>query len=421
MNAPIPTGPDALARTLAWLRFCAVMGQTVTVFFVEHYLNVALDKFALFGGIGFLLGFGLLVQWRLSRAWPVSAAEVMTQIGVDTAVFAWLLYHTGGASNPFIGLLLMPITLAATTLSMRAVAAVATICVATYIALMHWHLPVPGIHDHQGTAFDLHVLGMATSFGISAVLLAWFIARLARALRERQAETQRIRERALRDEGILAIATQAAGAAHELNTPLSTMRTLLGELQREHPEGPLAQDIALLASQVERCRTSLRDMVAVGKSHLDQRAERVTVARLVGDCRHQFALLRPEIALSVHLPEACAELTLAVPPSLRHAVMNLLNNAAEASLTAGASEVELAVARDGDNLVLRIRDQGPGMVPAAAATMGTRFETSKSTGLGLGLALANATVERLGGELRAVMVPGGGMETCLQLPLKDSA
>ena len=123
-----------------------------------------------------------------------------------------------------------------------------------YLILLVWHVPLPmAVESHHG--FELHVAGMAVNFLITAMLLGFFINRLARALRAQQVEVQRIRERALRDEGILAIATQAAGAAHEMNTPLSTMRTLLPELRHEHAgDLPLSEDLALLEGQVERCR-----------------------------------------------------------------------------------------------------------------------------------------------------------------------
>lgn len=412
-------GPAALARTLAWLRLCAVLGQTATVVFVGRYLQLPLAEAALFGGIGVLAAFGLAVLWRLRQPWPITTTEVMAHIGVDTVVLSWLLYLTGGASNPFVGLLLMPITLAATALKLRDVAVIAALSCAAYLVLMQWNVPLAGtqLEGTDARTFGLHVLGMAASFAISAVLLGGFISRLAEALREKQVETQRIRERALRDEGILAIATQAAGAAHELNTPLSTMRTLVGELRREHPDGTLGEDLALLSSQLERCRETLRELVAVGKAQLEQAGERVSVADFVNGCGDRLQLLRPEILYKVTLPDDASEWIVEVPAGLRHAVINLLNNAAEASLANNSAEVDVAVAREGAQLVLRVRDHGRGI--AQADRLGTRFESSKSTGLGIGFALADATAERLGGDLVISAADGGGTETRLSVPLQS--
>ena len=402
-------GIPAVARTLAWLRFSAVIGQTATVIFVSEGLGVALDTPRLYTGIALLGLFALIVRWRLAQPWPVSAGELMLHVAIDTVVLGWLLFLTGGATNPFAALLLLPITLVATALSPRHVIVVALMSLGTYLVLLRWNQPLPPLGS------GLHLLGMAMSFLISACLLGWFISRLALVLRDNQTLAQRIRERALRDEGFLAIATQAAGAAHELNTPLSTMRTLVTELRREHAEGALAEDLALLDRQIERCRDSLRELVAAGKAQLAQTGERMSVADFVNVCGDRLQLLRPEILYKVELPDDAAEWIVEVPAGLHHAVLNLMNNAAEASLANASAAVDVAVAREGANLVLRVRDYGRGI--PQAVRLGMPFESSKSTGFGIGLALADATAERLGGELVIRAADGGGTETRLSVPL----
>ena len=225
-----------LTWTLAWLRVCAVAGQALTVLVVAFWMGLPIPVGALALAIALLLAFALAVFWRLSRPWPVTPIEAVAHIAVDIAALTWLLYLTGGETNPFVSLLVLPITLAAAALPLRHVAIVALLAAACYLVLIPWHVPLPMLHAHEGGDFNLHILGMAINFVITAAALSFFVTRLARMLRARERDVQRERERALRDEGILAIATQAAGAAHELNTPLSTMRTLLAELKREHAD-----------------------------------------------------------------------------------------------------------------------------------------------------------------------------------------
>lgn len=405
-------GIPAVARTLAWLRFSAVIGQTATVFFVTRGLGIPLQSRGLYAGIALLGLFALAVRWRLSKPWPVGAGELMLHVAIDTVVLGWLLYLTGGATNPFALLLLLPITLVATALSPRHVIAVALMSLGTYCLLLRWNQPLPPLGS------GLHVLGMAMSFLISAALLGWFISRLALVLRDNQALAQRIRERALRDEGFLAIATQAAGAAHELNTPLSTMRTLITELRREHTDGVLAEDLALLDAQVERCRDSLRELVAVGKAQLAQASEQRGLDQFVAECHHRYSLLRPEVALSVQLPATAAALRITVPAGLRHALLNLLNNAADASRANQADQIALEVRLDREQIEFRVSDQGAGFAAGMDAALAKPFQSSKSTGLGMGLALADATAERLGGTLYACATGRAGVETVLALPLR---
>lgn len=407
-------GPFALTRTLAWLRLCAIGGQSVAVLVAAWWMHLAIPLLPLLLGIGLLAVFGVFAAWRLGKPWPVHEWETVGHIAVDTVVLSYLLYFSGGASNPFITLLLVPIALSAAALSVRALLAVSLLTGAAYLLLLRWHVSLPmSMHDSEG--FSLHVGGMAVNFIITALLLGFFINRLAHALRLQQLEVQRIRERALRDEGILAIATQAAGAAHELNTPLSTMRTLLPELRREHVDDTLlAEDLALLEGQVDRCRTILREMVAFGKAQLSQEPERLSVTDFIHGCLERFQLLRPEAELDLSVDEATAQTVLRTPPGLRHALLNLLNNAVDASAINQSNIVSLEVSHLDGWLQLSVRDLGPGFDDTDELTR--LGDSEKPTGLGIGLALAEATAERLSGELVARNTTAGA-QVCLRLPL----
>lgn len=409
-------GPFALTRTLAWLRICAIAGQSVAVLVCAWWMRLDIPLLPLLLGIGLLAVFSVFAAWRLTQSWPLREWEAVGHIAFDTLVLGYLLYFTGGASNPFITLLLVPIALSAAALSGRSVLAVSALAGIAYVILLYSHVPLPTpLHENSPSRFSLHVAGMGVNFVIMAALLSFFISRLAHVLRLQQLEVQRVRERALRDEGILAIATQAAGAAHELNTPLSTMRTLLPELRREHVgDTLLAEDLELLEGQVDRCRTILREMVAFGKAQLSQEPERLTVAAFIRGCLERFQLLRPEAELTLALDQDIAQTVLRTPPGLRHALLNLLNNAADASAVNHSHAVALQISCDDDWLQLSVRDNGPGFDTDGELTL--LGHSLKQTGLGIGLALAEATAERLNGELVASNTEHGA-EVCLRLPL----
>jgi len=414
-----PHGPRQLVASLAWLRLCAITGQILTIAFVALVLHLEIPLPSLAAGIAVLALFALLAFFRLRQYTRIAAWEPVAHIAVDTMVLGYLLYLTGGASNPFISLLVMPITLAATALPLRSVSIVAVLSVGMYLLLMRYHITLPEVTDFSSSRrFNLHLTGMAISFAITAAMLGFFIARLARALRAQQAEAELERERALRDEGILAIATQAASTAHELNTPLSTMRTLLSEMDREHAnDATLNSDIRLLISQADRCRDILRELVKVGSNQLAGVAEWTSVAELAESTRDAFSLLRPEIEVVYTIDPAIGEQRIAVVPAMHHAIINLLNNAADASLANGDTRVEMQARGVDGVLELGVRDFGKGMSAIQQAGPAMRFETTKRDGLGLGLALANATAERFGGTLVAEAATGGGTRQHLRLPL----
>ncbi len=416
MRAPA-IGPSTLARSLAWLRLCAVFGQSATVLACT-LLGMDLPLRPLFVGILALGLFSIYAYSCLSARKSLSEWEVVLHIAVDTLVLGYLLYFTGGADNPFITLLLVPIALAATTLRVPSLLWVSGLAGLVYLTLLVWYNPLPMDSAHWSHRV-MRLTGATLNFAIMACLLALFSHRQARSLRRQQVEIQRVRERALRDEGILAIATQAAGAAHELNTPLSTMRMLLPELRRERSaDTELAADLELLEVQVERCRGILREMVAFGKAQLTEEPETRLLSEFIDLCLARFQLLRPEVELTLELRADVSNRTIRAPVSLRHALINLLNNAADASALCESNKVELQVDSDGGWLDLLVVDQGPGFSETHQAPLLGR--TGKRSGLGLGMALTQATAERLNGEL-SVRNLANGAEVRLRLPLEVAA
>jgi two-component system, sensor histidine kinase RegB len=176
----------------------------------------------------------------------------------------------------------------------------------------------------------------------------------------------------------------------------------------------LHEDLELLEDQVERCRTILREMVAFGKTQLSQEPERVKLQAFIHGFVERFKLLRPEAELEQLVPAELEPLVLRTPPGLRHALINLLNNAADASAMRDSHDVMLEVRRDGHWLEWIVRDHGPGFTPSGiTASIG---ESGKQSGLGIGLALAEATAERLDGQLIASNTQNGA-EMRLRLPL----
>jgi two-component system sensor histidine kinase RegB len=144
----------------------------------------------------------------------------------------------------------------------------------------------------------------------------------------------------------------------------------------------------------------------------------MSVTQFVHGCTERFQLLRPEAELELNLHEDIAPTVLRTPPGLRHALLNLLNNAADASLARESNRVELDVSRDERFLQLCVRDHGPGFEDNDDVTLLGYSE--KLTGLGIGLTLAEATAERLNGELIASNTDNGA-QVCLRLPLASIA
>jgi two-component system sensor histidine kinase RegB len=166
-----------------------------------------------------------MVRKRIKSPLPPEA-KLFLELLADVAALTALLYLSGGSTNPFVSLYLLPLIIAATALTARYAWAMAGLTIACYSALMFFYLPLGHGHEMHSSAFNLHVLGMWANFLVSAVLIASFVATMSASIRGRDRELAIARARALRDEQVVALGTFAAGAAHELGTPLSTIAVL---------------------------------------------------------------------------------------------------------------------------------------------------------------------------------------------------
>ena len=403
-------------RRLLLLRLLVVLGPGVMLLWLHFGLTPPQPlppwSIALFLGL-IALAF-LALSLRSRRLTPVAAWELFAYLQFDVLALTILLYFGGGASNPFVSLLLLPLIIAAALLPAGQVWAMAGATVAVYTALMFHYLPLPGMLSGHGSGFHAHLWGMWLVFVISALLIAGFVARLAAALRQRDRQVARLREKALRDEQILALGMFAAGAAHELGTPLATIAVLAKELEREHGEdSPLGADLRTLRQQVEACKAILGDLLRSADLSADREAAQ-TLDVVLERTRDRWQLLRPWVPLRVDCAGPSPPPAVTAPQTIGQTLISLLNNAADAC----PEGVDLAGRWDARRVVIEIRDRGPGLPPEVESHLGEAFCSTKDGGTGVGLLLANATLERLGGQVSLTRDPRGGTCTRIDLPAR---
>ncbi len=261
-------------------------------------------------------------------------------------------------------------------------------------------------------SLNLHIVGMWFNFLVSAALITWFVVKMAEEIRHQEERLSRYREDTLRNEQILAIATQSAGTAHELGTPLGTMAVVLKDLQLEHKHNPeLLADILILQQQVDSCRASLQAL-ARKADFRNYQPEEVPLQDFLRELLDQWQLLRPEIFCAFSMQDGKAP-HISVDVTLRQALINLLNNAADAS----PSGIELNVSWDAQEWRLQVRDFGAGIMREIQEQLGTRITSTKQDGMGVGLVLSQATINRLGGHVSLYPMEASGTLTEIVLPL----
>ncbi len=398
---------------LFWLRNVAVVAQLVVLVLVVAGLKIQLETLPIVVVIGLLWAWNLLVGYRLGWAAPVTAAEIAANLAIDTLALTALLYWSGGSTNPFVSLFLVPVALAAAFLPVRYIALALLLAVACYSWLLWHYVPLAPVGSRFGGDFNLHVWGMWASFILSAVIAAVFVRQLAQARERRERELARMRETLLRNEQIVAAGALAAGVAHEMNTPLSTIGLLAREIV-EAPDdaGRVVEDGEEILRQIDRCKQRLQ--------RLQQRAGKAAGegAALIEALR-DWAAMRPDV--EVHFDLALDDLPeLADMDSLAMALVNLLDNAADASLAAGRQRVDVRARCEGGVLIVEIDDQGRGLSVEQMKRAGREAFSSKEAGLGLGLVLSHATLERIGGSLTMMNRQGGGLRTRVMVPIAEN-
>lgn len=424
-------------RRLVVLRAIEVVGQITATAVAAYGIGLALPTTVLFALSAGLVLANLLTWWRLYQPWPVTDAELMAHLVLDIGVLTALLYFSGGSTNPFVTLYLLPLSIAAAMLPARYTWTLVGVTLACYSLLLFMYVPLPhesasfgwltallpsnlgGEHAMHGaqTDFGLHVLGMWFNFAVSAGLIAWFVARMAQSLRDRDQQLAAAREAALRNEQLIALGMLAAGAAHELGTPLATMAVIANELERDHAADPaLAQDLRLLRTQTEACKDILTRLTdSAGETRAAQ-MKAISCEQYLRQLVERWQLLRPQIVLDTHYTGTQPAPVIAAERTLEQALLNLLNNAADVS----PAGIELDGRWTDKQLTIEIRDRGPGLSGEAARRAGQAFFTTKGPGrgLGIGLFLANASIERFGGEVNLFNREGGGACVRVILPLQ---
>lgn len=403
-----------LADQVALLRSLGLLLQIILTSFAADTVGLSLQMDALvqvFIAEILYLSFTLAFRKRLFT----NERGLFVALMLDTLFWIAWLHFSGGATNAFISLLLLPIALAAVTLPIWAAWSLTALSTIAY-SLMLFSLPDPQM-QHHGMDMGSHYLGMWLNFVISALVLTTSVALLSKRMRRQDAQLAYMREGQLRQEQLLALGTVSAQMAHQLATPLSSLRLLLDEVKEDAPSSSVTEmEVAL-----GRCEHTLAELRLATESIRARRQQAQTVAEFITALEQKILLLMPQTQLNWQLEATVADtqLHLLTDMSLTPAIMAVVENAARASQAQiGSAKVDMRVTRDEikPQLVLQIRDFGVGISPSLLPQLGTELVNS-SQGLGMGLVLSHASLERIGARLILSAHPEGGTVALLHLPL----
>lgn len=412
----LESAPALVLRWLVPLRFLVAGGEALALGIGALWLRLPLPYAALWVAPILTVASNLALVVLVRRRAPDARVLVPAVLLLDVALFSLLLQQSGGPDNPFSALYAIPVAMAAMTGSARATWAVAAAAAAGYALSFvghepqhFWHAPV-----RAGSSVALHAFGMWLAVVVVALVLGFFFGRITRTLREREREIRRLTGVAERSARLASLTSLAAGAAHELGSPLGTIAVVARELERQaeaDPASTLAEDARLLRAEADRCRSILDRMLARSERGKDEGDALSagdapgTLALAVGDARAS------RLAVKVDLPPATSVGSRA---DFLEMVVPLVRNAFDASPP--DASVDVSVARALGRLRVAVSDRGEGMDAETLARAGEPFFTTRAPGrgTGLGLFVVRLNAERLGGTLRHRSEPGRGTEAVVE-------
>ncbi len=403
---------------LVRLRWVSLAALAVAAWAATMFWRVRLPVVPLVALLAALAATNTALAFQLRLPTPrrgIIGAALLLDVGLLTGI----LYLVGGPVNPFSIVYLVGITVAAVALGHGWAVGIAVLSNLAYGVTFVYNRPLeftdPSFSDRIMT---LHLSGMWVALAAAAGLIAHFVSRVSEALEQRERELTEARAAAARSDRLTALLSLGAGAAHELATPLSTISTAAGELQRlqamrPFSTSPTATDyVDLIRREVDRC-TSVLDQLSGRASSTSTGNTQFALPQLVDDLHYRLgeSLAR---RLEVTLPASPQPVSAPAEP-LRQALVALLRNAFDAS--APHQRVTLRVEQTA-GLRMEVIDRGRGMSADEAGRAGEPFFTTKApgSGLGLGLFLARGFADQMGGTLQWKSTPGQGTSVVLDLP-----
>ncbi|MEM7488025.1 MAG: ActS/PrrB/RegB family redox-sensitive histidine kinase [Pseudomonadota bacterium] len=398
---PETATPHVRLGTLVNLRWLAILGQTLTVVLAALTLTLSFQLSLCLLAIGAAVVANVATTTLLPANHRLTETAAFAFILFDLVQLTILLFLTGGLNNPFALLFLAPVTISATTLTLRSTAILAALALAFISLLAAYHMPLVLPDGTALTMHPLHLAGFWVAIAVGTLFLSGFAYRLTEETEGMShallaTQTALAREQKLHDLGGV-----VAAAAHELGTPLATIKLVSSELAEELSERPgLREDAELIREQADRCRDILRSMGRAGKSDLHLRtAPLPALLREAADPHADRGILidysfEPEAGADERAPLVRRS------PEVIHGLRNMIQNAVDYAET----RVWVDVRWSREAVSIRVIDDGEGYPLEMLSRLGDPFLRARPRepnrpgyeGMGLGLFIAKTLLERTG-------------------------
>ena len=317
-------------RTLLVLRWLAILGQTITVVTASFYLGLRVELGLCFLAIGASVISNLIAMSIFPENQRLSDRDAMLTLLFDLAQLSFLLFLTGGLNNPFALLILAPVTISATALTMRSTTILGSLAIVLISLLAYFHVPLTLTTGEVLQLPDLFILGFWTAIAIGIIFLSAYARRITSESHSMSQALLATQMALAREQKLTDLGGVVAAAAHELGTPLATIKLVSTELVEELEGQPqLAEDAKLISSQADRCRDILRSMGRAGKDDLHMRS--APLGAVVREAAEPHADRGVEIVMDFAAGPGAPEGQPIIwrKPEIIHGLRNLVQNAVD--------------------------------------------------------------------------------------------
>ena len=440
----IPKTEISAKENLQWLfilRNLMIGGESLLLLISIDILKIPLHEEPLWLTILAIGTVNLYTWMRLKTDLPVTEMEIFSQLAIDVFAIAALLYLTGGATNPFTWIFLLPVILTAIVLPHAYTWYMVILTTTLYTFLIPYHASLTTVephmmpmdmanmsaamHDVQDQEFlNFHIFGMWFGFVCSAGLVAFFAVELSNTIKAGERTLAEAREKALQDERIISLGTLAASAAHDMGTPLGTMAIIAHELKDDYSSEvhvELHEKMHIIEDQINRCKQALSVMSASAGELRAESGHITVLSDYLDEVLSQWRSQQPGVKLNLHInPRAPLNESIIAELTLTHSLINILNNAAEVTAIEKGIDFSINPCTVENFVGIRIRDYGPGISDELINKIGKTPINDSGQGLGVGLFLTYSTISRIGGTIDISNSPTGGACIDIILPLVPS-
>ncbi len=381
-------------KTLVFLRWIAIIGQFSAITLVYFYLK--LDFLFLHAYLILFIGLitNLYLQFRIKSVF-IKDLNASVFLIYDLIQLSALLYLTGGISNPFSILIIIPAIVSSTFLSMGTTVILGILTIILLFCLSLFHYPLPGIHEHAITFPKLYLSGYILAIIIGLIFLCYFGIRFSGESKRRTDAINKVQQVLAKEYELESLGGQAAAAAHSLGTPLATINVVASELKKDlGKNNEHLKDLELLISQTKRCGEILKQ-ISKKKIKEDEFFSKTTIEDILNEIIESFRETSSK-KLMLNLDKDEKKFEFQRSPELIYGLRNFIGNAVKFA----RSTVEIKIKSNKKNLEVLINDDGPGFPEDVKEILGEPYIKSKSTavnsnaGTGLGTFLGKTLLER---------------------------